>query len=92
MVSLTLIFNAGLEEQLSAVALSLTGFFILYEVVQLVVRKLDYFTDLTNWVDIARFGLIIYCINNLNSKETSSNKDIYAVMFGLLWFKLVKYL
>jgi hypothetical protein len=74
------------------VAYSLTGIFVLYEVLQLIVQKLDYFKDFINWIDLTRFALIIYCIYDINNPLTDNFKDVYAIMFVLVWFKLIKYL
>jgi hypothetical protein len=92
MLSLILIFNFRFEDQLTVPALMLTGLFLLYEFFQLCVQKLDYFKDIINWVDLLRFGLIIYCIAQIQLNGTVESIDIYAIMFGLLWFKLIKYL
>jgi hypothetical protein len=62
MLSLILIFTFGFEDQFTVPALILTGLFLLYEFLQLCVQKLDYFKDIINWIDMIRFGLIIYCI------------------------------
>ena len=49
---------------LAYLGLGMTGVFIMYEVIQLWIQRLDYFKDMANWLDMIRFGLIISCIIN----------------------------
>lgn len=91
---LTLIFYVSLPvgdvfaELSKWIALGLSVYFLLYEFCQMLVQGGAYFTDLENWGDLCRLGLVFLLV--LDSDK--NHMYLYPIMFLVVWIKLMQFL
>jgi hypothetical protein len=83
--------NGPTAYSVSIVALGFNVYFILYELLQILVQKKAYFTDIINLIDITRIGCI-YIFIMAKQFGGKAPEGIVPIMFFLLWVKIFKYL
>lgn len=83
--------NDQIKTILCCTSLVFVSYTLIYELIQIGLQKLDYFKDFINVIDLFRIALIYLSIfDQLLTLEMPD--ELHAVMFTLIWFKILTYL
>lgn len=68
-------------------------YFTLYELLQMYIQRLDYFSDIKNLSDILRAVMnFLYIFQFLAPSVLTLPEDFYAMISVLMWYKFLNYL